>query len=184
MFLVQSEDRSAFGVLMRRYEPALFNFLRRMSGNSADAEELFQETFLRVFQHRARFDKKLPFKPWVYRIATNLCHDHIRYRTRRPELSLDAPLDGSNHGFTLGAQLANGHAGPVEHARERELQERLAEAVQALPVKQRSVFLMARYDGMPYEAIGQALEIPVGTVKSRMNTAVTFLMEQLHEFLP
>jgi len=183
MLRIQIEDTSAFGVLMKRYEPALFNFLRRMTGNTADAEELFQETFLRVYQHRARFDATLPFKPWLYRIATNCCNDRLRYRMRRPSFSLDAPVDDDS-AVPLGARVANGHAGPAEHAREHELQERLAGAVKALPVKQRSVFLMARYDGMSYEAIGQALEIPVGTVKSRMNTAVTFLMEQLNEFLP
>lgn len=184
MVRVQRDDTSAFGLLMKRYESPLFNYLRRMIGNTADAEELFQEAFLKIYQHRERFDSRLPFKPWLYRIATNLCSDRLRHRARRPIQSLDAPVSDDDHSATLSSRLANGHAGPIERAREQELKERLAEAVHALPEKQRSVFLMARYDGMSYDAIGHVLEIPVGTVKSRMNTAVTYLMDQLREFMP
>lgn len=183
MIRVQRDDTSAFAAIMKRYEAPLFNYLRRMSGNAADAEELVQEAFLRVYQHRERFEPSLPFKPWLYRIATNLCSDRLRYLARRPAVSLDAPIAGREEAATVGTRVSNGSAGPAERAREQELRERLAEAVSLLPEKQRSVFLMARYEGMSYDAIGQTLEIPVGTVKSRMNTAVSFLTEQLREFM-
>ncbi|MBN2310892.1 MAG: sigma-70 family RNA polymerase sigma factor [Candidatus Hydrogenedentes bacterium] len=171
--------RDAFNTLVTRYQPRLFSFIVRMVANRADAEDLFQETFLRVYRHLDRFRAGAPFRPWLYRIATNACRDHLRRARRRRTVSLDresfadgpAPID----------RAASTLPGPGERAREAELAERLAAAVAKLPVKQRAVFLMARYDGMPYGEIGRALGIPVGTVKSRMNKAVSALMRELEE---
>jgi RNA polymerase sigma-70 factor (ECF subfamily) len=181
MARVQDGDAVAFGLLARRYERPLFNYMRRMIGSASDAEDLFQETFLRVHRHADRFRAGAPFKPWVYRIATNLCKDHLKYMSRRRHRSLDAPVSDEN-ATSFGDTMASADARPDEEARGDELEERLAVAVKALPDKQRAVFLMARYDGMPYQDIATALGIPVGTVKSRMNKATNTLLEQLKEF--
>ena len=84
-------DEDAFALLVRRYESPLYGYLRRMLGNGADAEDAFQETFLRVHQHRSRYRQGAPFRPWLYQIATNLCRDRLRSRRRHPQVSLDAP---------------------------------------------------------------------------------------------
>jgi len=160
---------SAFAALVRRYEQPLYGYARRLLGSGEDAEDVFQETFLRVHLHLDRFDTGRLFRPWLYQIATNLCRDRQRLRWRRKTVSLDA----------VRVERPDGAAGPEDIAVARERMARLEAAVAQLPLKQRSVFLMARYEGLPYEEIAQALEIPVGTVKSRMNTAVKYLTEQM-----
>ncbi len=180
MSRAQSGDTGAFEVLVRRYETPLFNYIRRTTGSAADAEDLFQETFLRVYQHRERFRRGAPVRPWVYQIATNLCRDVLRKRRRRPQVSLDAASPTANGTSLMDTAKANDPA-PSAVAGAHELGERLERALARLSVKHRSVFLMARYDGMPYEDIARALRIPVGTVKSRMNKAVDFLMRELKE---
>lgn len=174
--------RDVFETLVRRYEKPLYNYIRRMVSSAPDAEDLFQETFLRVYKHLEKFRTDAVFRPWLYRIATNACRDHLRRRRRRPTVSLDAP--GQADGVALVDRTASPTANPSQLAGESELAERLAAAVDALPVKHRAVFLMARYDGMAYDEIARALRIPVGTVKSRMNKAVRVLLTELEEVAP
>jgi len=173
-------DSGAFAVLVRRYERPLYAYARRMLGSAEEAEDAFQETFLRVHLHLDRFRDGAPFRPWLYQIATNVCRDRRRWWRRRPQVSLDAPV-GDAAGATYADAMAGSEAGPDARACEAELAARLEEALADLPLKQRAVFLMARYDGMSYEEIGKALGIPVGTVKSRMNTAVRRLLAAIEE---
>lgn len=175
------DDDAGFERLVRRYEPRLFNYARRILGSAADAEDVFQETFLRVYAHRHRFRAGALFRPWVYRIATNLCRDVLRKRKRRPTISLDSPGAGDSDSRGLGERMASGAPTPAEAAVGSETQARLASAVEALPLKQRTVFVMARYDELPYAEIARTLRIPVGTVKSRMNAAVNKLMDAIDE---
>jgi len=179
MAMAQRGDGLAFERLVKRYEHRLYNYIRRMVGSSADAEDLFQETFLRVFRHLNRFRTSARLRPWLYRIATNLCRDHLRRRHRRPALSLDASVGGN--GAALADTVAVPNPGPEEWARERELAGHIEAAIGRLSVKHRSVFVMARYEGMAYDEIGRALRIPVGTVKSRMSHAVAQVLDDIGE---
>lgn len=183
MAAAQQDDFEAFGKLVRRYELPLFNYLRRMTGNSAEAEDVFQETMLRLYRSRDRYDPASRLRPWLYRIATNCCHDRMRYLRRRLGVSLDSPSGSNESGQTIGDRIPDGHAGPDAQVREAEVRARLEAALTRLSTKHRTVFLMARYDGMAYDEIGESLGIPVGTVKSRMNTAVRILMQELSEFI-
>jgi len=113
----QSDDEDAFAQLLRRYERPLFQYLCRFSGNAADAEDLFQETFLKAYKHRALYCRDRPFRPWVYQIATNMCRDRLRWRIRKAEVSLDAPLrsdasDGGTFGDPLASGVSTGGTGP------------------------------------------------------------------------
>ncbi len=172
-------DVRAFERLVTRYQAPLYNYIRRMVGNASEAEDLFQDTFMKVYGHLDRFRPEGRFRGWLYRIATNTCRDALRRRKLRRVFSLDA---GRNPGDAPpGERYASRAPNPAEKAAEAELAERLERAVQALPTKHRAVFLMARYDGMSYEEIAASLKIPVGTVKSRMNTAVNALMDALEE---
>lgn len=175
MARVKAGDDAALAVLVRRYEGPLFHYARHMLGNAADAEDVFQETFLRVHLHRGRFWSGSAFKPWVYRIATNLCKDRLRYRQRRPEVQ-----PGGNEAMPdpLAAFPAAGVA-PDEAAVAEERSARMRLALAALNVKHRAVFLMAHQEGLSYAEIARALRIPVGTVKSRMNKAVSQLLAVL-----
>lgn len=178
---VKGGDETAFAELVRRYETPLYNYVKRMTGSASDAQDLFQEAFLRVYRHARRFKEGRPFKPWLYRIATNLSLDLLRKRARHGEIPLDAPADSTNTGHTGLADPKSTAANPRDAAIGRETAERLAAAIASLPAKHRAVFLMARYDGLAYTDISAALGIPVGTVKSRMNKAVRELMDELNE---
>lgn len=175
MARVKSGDDGALEQLVRRYEQPLFQYARRMLGNAADAEDVFQEAFLRVFLHRNRFWSGAPFRPWLYRIATNLCRDRLRYRARRREIQPEA-----DDGFLdpIARAPAAGIA-PDAAAEGEERGRRMREALGALSVKHRAVFLMAHQEGLTYAEIARVLRIPAGTVKSRMNKAVSQLMAAL-----
>ncbi len=183
MTLASRGDADAFAALVRRYEKPLYGYLRRMLGDRADAEDVFQETFLRVHQHAGRYRHGAPFRPWLYKIATNLCRDRLRRRRRHPQVSLDTPA-GADADRPLLDRMEDGHAGPDQTARKAEALVRLQEALGELPEKHRAVFLMARYDEMPYDEIARSLQVPVGTVKSRMNKAVHFLMQAVQDIWP
>lgn len=170
-------DTLAFTALVNRYELRLFNYIRRIVGNATDAEDLFQDVFVKVHTKLHRFEQGRPFRPWLYRIATNQCRDHLRYRKLRRALSLD--FTGDDGGVTLADSLAAPNPSPRESAVEQETNARLTAAIAALPLKHRTVFIMARYENLPYDEIARTLEIPVGTVKSRMNKAVSVLMDAL-----
>jgi len=179
--LVQCGQTDAFEVLVKRYERRLYNYIRRMSGSAPDAEDLFQETFLRAYTHLDRFRADGLFRPWLYRIATNLCRDRQRWWRRRPRAV--EPRAGEWDETDALDGIASPAANPRDRASEAELAERLAVAVNALSVRHRAVFLLARYEGLSYEEIGKALDIPVGTVKSRMNKAVNTIMRAIEETL-
>ena len=179
--LVLEGNTSVFEVLVKRYEIPLFNYIRRMVGNATDAEDLFQETFIRVYTHLDRFHMTARFRPWVYKIATNMCRDHLKYRRRHQHVSLETEVGSDDRPETLLDQIAAPTPNPSEVATATETAELLEAAVGKLPAKHRAVFLMAKYEGMPYDEIARTLEIPVGTVKSRMNKAVQFLLAELRE---
>ena len=180
MARVCADDATAFALLVRRYESSLFNYLRRFLQDAADAEDIFQEAFLKVHTHRHKFRLDAPFKPWLYRIATNLAKDRLRYRNRRRMLSIFS-AHPSTPEVSLADSIPAPGPGPDAQVEATETAERLEVAVARLPEKHRAVFLMARYEEMPYAAIAETLNIPEGTVKSRMNTAVKMLLEALKE---
>lgn len=167
---------NALAALVHRYEKRLFNYLARMSGNLSDAEDLFQETFLRVYKHRRRYNRAARFRPWLYQIATNVCKDHQKYMRLRRHASLDARSDD---GTALADRIADPAPGPAEQAALGDVRDALDRAIADLPEHQRSVFLMSRYEGLRYNEIADSLDIPVGTVKSRMNKAVNAVMRQV-----
>lgn len=169
MALAKSGRLDAFEALARRYEQPLFRFARWMIGDAAEAEDMVQDTLWRTYRSLTRFREGAPVRPWIYRIAANRCRDHLRSVRRRP---LD-PLDER--------PIVDPSADPHARAVAGEQAECLKAAVDALPERHRAVFLLARYEGLPYEEVAAALRIPVGTVKSRMNKAVKLLCKRLEE---
>jgi RNA polymerase sigma-70 factor (ECF subfamily) len=148
-------EPDAFDALVRETRPALGAFLRRLCPSPQDAEDVVQETYLRVYQHRQRYDGRGSVKTWMYAIALNLLRD----RSRRKK---SAPLQGD-----VAAHL------PVDHRLEKaELAERIGRLVQSLPEGQREIFTLYRYEGVPYEDIARMLGITVGAVKAQMHHAL------------
>jgi len=173
-------DDEAFRLLVERHQKPLINFFWRRCYDRQMAQDCTQEVFLRLVRHRGRWKPQAKFTTYMYRIAENLWID--RYRSRKaapPTTSLQVPAgDG---GGELGGVLPGRSRLPEDGAADRELSIKIRQALETLTEEQRSVFLLAETKGLKYAAIGDALGIPVGTVKSRMHAAIHKLRSHLEE---
>lgn len=158
-------DADKLGELVRRYEAPLFRFLHRRAGNAAQAEDLFQETWMSVIKGRASFKEGSAFKPWLYAIALNLA------RGARRSLPAAGPLPPESAPLSPDS--------PTRALARRESAAAVRRLIDALPDVQREVFTLSEYDGLSYAEIGQLLGRPLGTVKSQMHYAVRQIREGL-----
>ncbi len=162
----------AFDVLVGRYVDGLYAFFKRVVANAAVAEDLVQETFLQVHLAGGSFDPARSFRPWLYTVAANKARDYMRARGRRPVQSLDASW-GDAEGPTAGAQVeAAGTAGGEQVDGREQIQEVRAVIAQ-MPEHLRLILVLGYYQRLPYVEIAEILGIPVGTVKSRLHSAVS-----------
>jgi len=168
-------DRSAFAELVERYKGPICNLAYRMLGHRQDAEDVAQEVFLHVFRALGQFDFDQRFSPWIYRIAANLCLDRLR-RHRGLVISLDAPLD-QDHRFYR--QIPDPTAGPQELAEKAETGREIQAAIDALPEKYRMILILRHFHDLSYEDLAGALDLPLGTVKTRLFRAREFLRRRL-----
>jgi len=186
MLRYQQGDRSAFAVLVRRHQGPLFNFALRQVRVPQLAEDVVQETFVRVVQKAADFKHEARFTTWVYTITRNLCIDQLRKRALRKHPSLDESRGHGNgqegDGPTLGEQTADPRASVEREATGTELKARIARAVDKLPDDQREVFLMREVANLPFKEIADITGVPENTVKSRMRYALERLQEALAEY--
>jgi RNA polymerase sigma-70 factor, ECF subfamily len=182
MLRYQQGERAAFAQLVRRYQGPLFNFALRQVRVPQVAEDVVQETFVRVVQNAADFKHEARFTTWVYTITRNLCIDHLRKRALRKHPSLDEQKGQEGDGPTLGEQTADPRASVEREATGTELKERIARAVDTLPDEQREVFLMRELANLPFKEIAEITKVPENTVKSRMRYALERLQEALSEY--
>jgi RNA polymerase sigma-70 factor (ECF subfamily) len=168
-----------FGLLVRRYERELYGYLRRYLGDDSLAEDVFQNTFLQIFQKIDQYEDGRPVRPWLYTIATHQAIDALRRAGRRPVVSLDEARKADPNGEThsLRELVEARTSDPFEHLEREERRERVRAGVAALPDHLRSTLLLAYYQGMKYREIAEVLDIPVGTVKSRLHAAIAKLQE-------
>ena len=170
MLEFKAGTESAFEKLVRRHETGLINYFYRMLWDRASAEDLTQEVFLRVYTHAADYEPKAKFATYLYRIARNCWIDHLRRsKHTRKQLSLDATLDED---FSLYDSIVVREDSPVDVARKHEFIEHLIGAVDSLPEQQKSCFVLSEVRNMNYAEVAETLQIPVGTVKSRMHNAM------------
>jgi RNA polymerase sigma-70 factor (ECF subfamily) len=161
----------AFEVLIRRYSDELFGFLCRFVGNAAAADDVIQEAFVQVHLAAESFDQSRAFRPWLYTIAANKARDHLRSRARRHEYSLDAA--GTDESGTTGAQtIDSGEASLSDEAERDEQSAAVRAVVDEMPDHLRLILVLGYFQQLPYAQIADVLEIPVGTVKSRLHAAV------------
>jgi RNA polymerase sigma-70 factor (ECF subfamily) len=166
-------DRDAFAQLVNRYQRELYHFLLRFLGDSAAADDVFQEAFIQVHQSASTFESDRRFRPWLFTIAANKARDFLRSRARRQAAPLQASMDsGNEEGAQFIDLLESLEAGPTAVAEKAELQVRVQEAVQRLPEHLREVILLAYFQQFPYKDIAEVLDVPLGTVKSRLHAAV------------
>ena len=160
-------DDRAFAALMRRYHAPLRRLLRTILRNQQDTEDLLQETFLRAYRFLHRFDTTRPFGPWLMRIGVNLARNHLRRRKTGREISLDTPRDGESEECFEGPWLADLRT--VSEVTYRQLLAQTRRALAGLPDEQRTVLELRLLAEMTYKEIASTLEIPIGTVMSRLN---------------
>ncbi|NCQ33875.1 sigma-70 family RNA polymerase sigma factor [bacterium] len=165
---VQEGERKAFDELAARYKNRLFSFILRMVKDPVLAEELTQETLIRVYIHAAKYREIARFSTWVFTIATNLVRNKMRQRSRRPLLlSLNpAPADDE-----MPLDPADPVADPSEEIQRRELASVINEATASIPEKYRIPFLLREVEQLSYEEIQQVTGLKLGTVRSRINRA-------------
>jgi RNA polymerase sigma-70 factor, ECF subfamily len=180
-------DRQAFEDLVHRFEKELYGYLRHYLGDAEMAEDVFQQTFLQVHLKCDQFEEGRKVRPWLYTVATNQAIDYQRRNRRHKAASLDRPMAGDFEGEPGGLiETLNGSEnGPGEEAEHAEQVEQLRRAVDELPEVTRQVVMLVYFQGLKYREAADILGIPVGTVKSRLHTAIQKLNETMtHLQLP
>jgi len=175
----QTGSREVFAVLVQRYERELFNYLRRYLGDTGMAEDAFQATFLQVHLKCDQYEEGRRFRPWLYTIATNQAIDAQRRNRRHRMVSLDRMGVGheSEEVGKLVDLLESTDGDPLDHVTQYERGQWVREALDELSDQMRSVVQLVYYEGMKYREAADVLEIPVGTVKSRLHSAIAKLNE-------
>ena len=173
MLLAADDDEAAFAELLNRNLGRVHGVIRRYLGRTADADDLAQEVFIRVYRSRARYAPSARFTTWLYRITANLCMNYIRDRKRKPALSLDANPD-------IPTDLRDDEArAPDDLLLEEERALAVRAAVDQLPDSQRMAVILYRFEGLSYRALGEVLELSVPAVKSLLFRARENLKEAL-----
>ena len=163
-------NRRAFNELVERYQNRLLNFVYRTTGDRERAEDLVQETFIRVYRHLHRFDQTKKFSTWVYTIASNLAKNELRNRSRNP-LVLFQTLMKNRDADTRPLEWEDNTYRPDDLFRKRHLKSQVDAAVDQLPEHHRTVFILREMEGKTYEEIAEITATNLGTVKSRLNRA-------------
>jgi RNA polymerase sigma-70 factor (ECF subfamily) len=163
-------NRRAFGELVERYQNRLLNFVYRTTGDRERAEDLVQETFIRVYRHLHRFDQSKKFSTWIYTIASNLAKNELRNRSRNP-LVLFQTLMKNRDADAQPLEWEDNTYRPDDLFRKRHLKSLVDGAVAELPEHHRKVFVLREMEGKTYEEIAEITSTNLGTVKSRLNRA-------------
>jgi len=168
-----------FSDLVSRYERELYHFLVRFLGDRAAAEDVFQETFLQVHQSAEQFDLQRRFRPWLFTIAANKARDLIRSQARRPTNPLQASINpGDDESGEYIDLMQSVESLPAEPLEQKELQEAVQKTVMSMPDHLREILLLSYFHQFPYKQISDILDIPLGTVKSRLHAAVAHFADR------
>ena len=170
----QRGDRVAFGQLVKNYQQMAYATAYGFVGNREDALELAQDSFVKAYRAMERFDTSMPFYPWLHRIVKNTCLNHIKKRRRRGETSLEGLHDA-------GVQFATARGGPDHHAGLGEIQAAVGSALDALQDDHREIIVLRHIHGLSYSEIAECLDIPKGTVMSRLHAARRKMRDLLND---
>jgi RNA polymerase sigma-70 factor (ECF subfamily) len=168
-------NQSAFGQLVRKHQGRLFNTLLHVVGRREEAEDVVQEAFVQAFVKLDTFKRKSAFYTWLYRIAFNVSVS--RRRRKRVEVSVD------QHRELTGEEPTDGSDGPSDLLLREEQVRQVREAMASLNEEHRTILVLREMEGCCYETIAEILDLPVGTVRSRLHRARLQLREQLEEML-
>jgi len=160
-------DMGAWGEIITRYKNAVFGLCLGFVRNRADAEDISQDAFVRAYLNLRRYDLERRFSTWLFTIAANLCRNHLRYRKTHPSIAEPEHLKGGGD--------------PASLLRAEERQEKVRQALAALPYSYRAPLVLRFYNDLPYQEISQILAIPEGTVKTRIHRGKAMLKERVGE---
>ena len=172
---------AALNDLMERHAAPVFHFLCRMLGNEDDANDLAQETFVRVFQNSTRFRPDAKFSTWMFTIAANLARNQLRWRSRRPNVSLDAEFESTAQ--TLGDTLISDQPAPGEGLLAGERAAAVRAALGRLPEEMRETIMLVEFEDKSVAETAAILDVPHKTVESRLHRARKNLRERLAKWL-
>jgi RNA polymerase sigma-70 factor, ECF subfamily len=170
-------DVAAFDRIVRKYERSVFNTAYRLSGSHDDAADIAQEAFVRAWNNLKSFRGDAAFSTWLYRIVTNVFLDDRKKKRNRQTRSLDEEMDLDES--SVQRQYEDPSPGPQELAEGDERRRLLQQAILSLPENQRAMVVMYHTQGLAYEEIAEILDLPMGTVKSRLNRARLALRDRL-----
>jgi RNA polymerase sigma-70 factor, ECF subfamily len=173
---------AALNELMERHGQKLFHYLVRSLQDEFEAADLAQETFVKVYQNRARFDPRQKFSTWLFAIAANLVRDRYRWRSRHPQVSLDAESEETES--SLGDVLQHGGPLPDQKIQTDERAEVVRKAVAALPEDLRQPLILAVYENLPQAEIAAILGCSVKAVETRIYRARQQLRSRLGALMP
>jgi len=181
----RSGDQRAFSMLVERYQKKVYAVALAMVKDAEEALDVSQEAFVKVHRYLDRFKGDSSFYTWLYRITTNTCIDVLRRRgvTSSDSLEYDDTVQVDLAEANLGALGSQLEASPARTVLRRELAEKLEEALQQLPEKHRAILVLRELEGMSYEDLARTLDIPKGTVMSRLFHARSKVQHLLSDYL-
>ena len=173
-------DLEAFNQIVRRYQLRVYNLAARILGDRTAAEDVAQDTFVSAYKALARF-RGGSLRAWLLRIASNQCYDRLRSAKRRPEQSLDEAMESP------GFHVPSRDPSPEQQAIGRELHDHVQRAILGLPFDQRNTIMLVDVQGLSYQEAAEAMDVSMGTVKSRLSRARAAVRDALmahRELLP
>jgi len=166
-------DESAFGEIVNRYKDGLYAFLRRFLNQNDVIEDVFQETFLQLFSSRESFDTDRPLRPWLYTIAANKAKDALRKQKRTPAMTIGTIVEEEKMSFgDMLNTLSSDTTLPYESLERDETAAMVRKIIADMPENMREILILAYFNKFSYKQMAEILSIPIGTIKSRLHTAV------------
>lgn len=171
---LKAGSETAFYQLIAQYNQPIYSLIARSLQNPSDASDVTQEVFIKVFRSIRGFHGESSLRTWIYRIALHEASNQRRWwtRHRRQEVTIDSPIAGDSDSegepLSLAATLADGRVSPFDQAAQRQVRERVENALREIPEAFRTVVVLREIEGFTYEEIAEILETSLGTVKSRL----------------
>jgi RNA polymerase sigma-70 factor, ECF subfamily len=179
MELIKDGDKDAFRQIVQRYRDPVTNYVYRIINDYDTAVDISQEVFLRIFRKASSYEPLAAFSTWIFRIATNLAINEIRRKRKGLTISIFSRLQDYEDG-NYEMQFADPSAvSPMEEISQQQIRLKIRESLNSLPLKYRVPLLLRELEGYSYEEIAQIVEIPEGTVKSRINRGRSILQKKL-----
>lgn len=172
-------DEDAFRQLVGQYKDSLYPFLRRFLNQNALVEDVFQETFLQLYASRESFDTSRPLKPWLFTIAANKARDALRKIQRTPAITVGQMADASEASIDdVFNSITSYETTPYAELEKDEAAKKVREIVSEMPDNLKEILILAYFEQFSYKQMAEILSIPIGTVKSRLHTAVVHFGRQ------